>query len=321
MVSAPTAVGEPLRRVVAAIVVAVLSGALMAVQARINGELGLRMGSGAAAAAVSFGSGLVLVSAVVLLVPAARRGVPALLQAARTRTLPWWSFLGGLGGALLVVSQGVASAVLGVALFSAAVIAGQMLSGLVVDRLGISPGGRRAVTARRAAAAIVAVAVLAVPVFGGTASVPVLALLLPVLAGAAVAWQQAVNGRAAAAAGSSLTATLLNFVVGFTVLVPAAAVFALVQQRLPAVPAEPWVYSGGAVGALFIFGFVVAVRVLGVLLMGLASIGGQLLTGLLLDVVGRVEGVDVPRTALAAGVVLACALLAALPSRRGLTTD
>ena len=45
-----------------ALVIALLCGALVALQSRINGELGSRLGDGFTAAAISFGSGLVILA-------------------------------------------------------------------------------------------------------------------------------------------------------------------------------------------------------------------------------------------------------------------
>ena len=59
---------------------AVLVGIMTAVQARINGELGLRLTDGFVAAAISFGSGLTIVLALSLALPVGRRGLRALAR-------------------------------------------------------------------------------------------------------------------------------------------------------------------------------------------------------------------------------------------------
>ena len=61
--------------------------------------------------------------------------------------MPWWTFTAGLGGVVVVVAGVVTVERLGVAIFSIAFFAGQMSFGLVVDRLGIGPGGQRPLTA------------------------------------------------------------------------------------------------------------------------------------------------------------------------------
>ncbi|MCW2498935.1 MAG: hypothetical protein JWN87_611, partial [Frankiales bacterium] len=74
---------------------AVVSGSLVAVQQRINGELGRSLQDPLLAAVVSFGTGLLVVAALMLR-RSARAALPGL------RRVPWWTRLGGLGGATLV---------------------------------------------------------------------------------------------------------------------------------------------------------------------------------------------------------------------------
>ena len=54
---------------------AVLVGVLTATQARINGSLGLAFGDGLVAALVSFGSGLVVLIVLVVVLPDGRAGL------------------------------------------------------------------------------------------------------------------------------------------------------------------------------------------------------------------------------------------------------
>jgi len=136
---------------------AVVGGVAAAGQARINGELGVRLHDGIAAATISFVVGLLAVAAVAAATPAGRRGVLALRTALRRGELRWWQCLGGLCGATLVVSQGVTAALLGVATFTIAVVAGQAVSGLLVDYWGWGPTGRHPLTTGRVAGAALAV--------------------------------------------------------------------------------------------------------------------------------------------------------------------
>ena len=109
---------------------------------------------------------------------------------------------------------------------------------------------------------------------------------LPLLAGLAVAWQQAVNGRVGIAAGSVLTATLVNFAVGTVGLLVVFLVdLALRGRPGGAFPAEPWLYIGGPIGIVFIAIAAAVVRFTGVLLLGLATIAGQVLGAVAMDVV------------------------------------
>lgn len=269
-----------------AVGLAAFAGVAVATQSRINGELGGRLGDGVAAAVVSFGSGLLLL---ILLVPATaggRRGLATLRTALARGTLRPWQCLGGACGAFLVFTQGATVGTLGVAVFTVAIVAGQSASSLAVDRAGIGPSGRQPVTAARLAGAVLTVAAVLLAVGDRLGEPATLGLaLLPLLAGVAVAWQQAVNGWVRVVTGSTLTATLVNFAVGTTVLLAAFAV-SLALRGLPTggLPTEPWLYLGGPIGVTFIAVAAAVVRLTGVLLLGLATVAGQVVGALLLDV-------------------------------------
>lgn len=277
-----------------ALVIAMICGAGVALQSRINGELGRRLDDGFTAAAISFGSGLVILLVALAIAPAGRRGLGRVRDALRGGELRWWYVCGGAAGSFLVLSQGLTAALLGVALFTVSVVAGQTVSGLVLDRIGLGPGGRRPLTPARIAGAVIALLAVTWAVsaqFGG--SVPVWMMLLPLIAGLGMGWQQAVNGQVRVVAESALTATFLNFLVGTTVLVVLMLVhWALAGLPAP-LPAEPWLYVGGAIGCVFIAGAALLVRITGVLLLGLATVAGQLLTALLLDLLAPTSSTPV----------------------------
>ncbi|WP_285115924.1 DMT family transporter [Leifsonia sp. fls2-241-R2A-40a] len=267
-----------------ALVIALFCGALVALQSRINGELGSRLGDGFTAAAISFGSGLIILTVALAIAPAGRRGLARIREALRSRALRWWYVLGGAAGSFLVLSQGLTAAALGVALFTVAVVAGQTISGLVLDRVGIGPGGRRPLTAARLVGALLALVAVTWAVsaqFGGSA--PVWLMLLPFIAGLGTGWQQAVNGQVRSVAESALTATFINFAVGSTVLVVLMLGRWAVAGLPNALPSEPWLYIGGSLGCVFIGVTALLVRITGVLLLGLATVAGQLAAALLLD--------------------------------------
>ena len=128
---------------------AVAIGVLTAVQARVNGSLGAALTDGFVAAAVSFGSGLLILVALSAALPAGRRGVVTLAHGLRLRTLPVWMLVGGLAGAFSVATQSLTVAVIGVSLFTVGMVAGQAVSALVLDRIGYGPAGVVAVTVSR----------------------------------------------------------------------------------------------------------------------------------------------------------------------------
>jgi transporter family-2 protein len=143
--------------------------------------------------------------------------------------------------------------------------------------------------------------------------------VLPALAGVGTAWQQAVNGQVRVASGNALTATAVNFAVGTAALMVALAVD-LAVRGMPTGgwPREPWLYLGGPIGIVFIAVAAVVVRFTGVLLLGLATIAGQVVGAVLLDLVAPpAAGRPGPFTLLGAALTLVAVGVAALrPIRR-----
>jgi len=72
------------------LVASLVVGMLTALQARINGQLSVELGNGLEAALVSFGSGLVILTVLALLVPSIRRGIVRIPRAVQGGQLRWW---------------------------------------------------------------------------------------------------------------------------------------------------------------------------------------------------------------------------------------
>ncbi len=284
-------------------------GALTALQSRINGELADVTDSGVQAALVSFGTGWILLSAILILAPGMRRGLGDVVRAVRVGDLRWWQVLGGLLGGFFVAVQSATVPLVGVAVFTVAVVAGQVTNSIVVDRLGLGPAGRQSITPTRVIAAILAVGAVIVAVsdrLSGAVEGSVLAVVAAVVAGLAIAVQQAINGRVGAAARNPWTAAWVNFTLGTMMLSAALGLaWGLTEFDPGAMPPGPWwIYLGGTIGVIFIAAAAWVVQRLGVLLFALLTITGQLAGALLLDAVAPAEGVYVHLT-LVLGVVLA----------------
>jgi transporter family-2 protein len=283
---------------------AVVVGMLVAGQSKVNSRLAASLGggfeAGVEAALISFGVGFVILCLVIAPVPGWRAGTARVLAAWRGSRpgLTRWQVLGGLSGAFFVASQGLAVATIGVALFVVGIVAGQTIGALVVDHRGIGPAGPRAATPQRvigAGLAVVAVVLGVIAKLHGTSALhgpSVLLLALPLVAGAGASWQQAVNGRVARV-GGSMPATWVNFVVGTAAL----AVVLLTATLLGGSPAGPpspsggswWLYLGGPIGIAFICLSAWLVHHLGVLLLGLSSVVGQVFGALILDATAGVH--------------------------------
>ena len=306
------------RAVVAlAVLGAIVCGAFVATQSRINGELGHELGDGYLAAFISFGSGFVIMIVIALVHGSTRRGVATVIRSIRQRSIPWWYAAGGAAGGLFVLSQGLTAALLGVALFTVATVTGQTLSGMLVDRRGLGTMSPKPVTAFRLVGAALAVAsvVFAVSpeIQGGIAP---WVLILPLVAGLGLGWQQAVNGQLRELTRSALTATFFNFAVGATVLAIVLGVHALVSGLPAGLSGNPLLYTGGAIGIVFVYGYAIVVRFTGVLLLGLGAIAGQLSASLIFDLVIPVAGETIAWTTVVGTIATFVAVaIAAIPSR------
>lgn len=292
-------------------------GAMTAVQARINGVLGVRIDDGIVAGLISFAVGLVILIVVILPMPSGRAGVGRLLAGIRSRTIPFWMLLGGTCGALTVTTQGLVAGVLGVSLFTVGVVAGQTLHGLLLDRIGVGPSGIVAVTAGRVIGGALALVAVGISLSGDVlATAPLWLLLLPFAAGAGIAWQAAANGRLARRVASPLTATLMSFIAGTVVLLAGAAVSVAGRGMPETLPAEPWLFLGGLLGFAYILLGAWLVPYTGVLLLGLGSVLGQLVTSVAIDLLWPVDRGPALWQVMAMIVVAAASVVVALPRRR-----
>jgi transporter family-2 protein len=135
--------------------------------------------------------------------------------------------------------------------------------------------------------------------------------VLPLVAGLLMGWQQAVNGLVREAAGHSVATILVNFAVGSTAL---TLVNLVVMRGVPgAFPSGWWLYLGGLLGIVGVGGSIVSVRFIGVLMVGLCGVSGQLVGAVLLDVVSGHLAVP---TVVGVVLTLVSVAVAALPSGR-----
>lgn len=111
------------------IVLTLLAGALMPLQAGINGQLARHVGSVMTAALMSFLVGTVALLVVVSL----QRGAPSLVD---LKGLSWWHWTGGLLGAYFIATAAFAGPRIGALLFMALVLAGQLGMAVLLDHQG-----------------------------------------------------------------------------------------------------------------------------------------------------------------------------------------
>ena len=286
---------------------AALSGLLIAMQARANGELSHRMGNPIEAALVSFGSGLLIISLISIFTPTIRNGMKNLKGAVSRKEIPVWTlFAGMLGGAFVAVQTQIVP-IIGVAIYSVASIAGQTAASLIVDRIGLTGGGKKQITVRRVAAAGVTVLAVLVSVLDRieAQNLSLFAVIFGCFAGAIVGVQRALNGQINESSHQSFATSWLNFIMGTTFLFIFLAIGVLINRaEIVALPAGPWwMYMGGTIGVIYIAFTSTIVQHLGVLTFTLISVGGQLVGSLLIDLYSPTQGVQIS-TYLVTGIVM-----------------
>jgi transporter family-2 protein len=276
---------------------AALSGILIAMQARANGELSHRMGNSIEAALVSFGSGLILISIISIFAPSIRNGMKNLKGAVNRKEIPVWTLFAGMLGGSFVAVQTQIVPIVGVAIYSVASIAGQTATSLLVDRIGLTGGGKKQITTKRVTAAGVTVLAVLVSVFDriDAQNLSLFAVLFGCFAGCIVGVQRALNGQINESTNQSFATSWLNFIMGTTFLFIFLSIGVLINRsELVPLPAGPWwMYMGGTIGVIYIAFTSTIVQHLGVLTFTLISVGGQLVGSLLIDLYSPTEGVQI----------------------------
>ena len=276
---------------------AALSGAMIALQARANGELSHLLNNGLQAALVSFGSGLLIIFVITLFNSTIKEGIKNLRTAVANKEIARWKlFAGALGGSFVAIQTQIVP-LIGVAIYSVASIAGQTAMSLVVDRIGLTGGGKKLISPRRVLAAILTVLAVLVSVWDriDANDLSIIAVTAGGIAGAIVGIQRALNGQINEYSHQSFTTSLLNFITGTSfLLILIVAGIILGRNELSPLPSGPWwIYTGGVIGVIYIAFTSTIVQHLGVLTFTLFSVGGQLVGSLIIDLVSPTDGVSV----------------------------
>lgn len=125
--------------------IALLAGAAVPFQAGSNAALGRFLGHPLWATLVSLGVSVLMVIPALLVMRAPLPQIAALAQA------PWWTWLGGVAGVAYITAALMLTPRLGAAGFIVCVIAGQVVSSLVIDQWGLMGLAQRPVNGLRLA--------------------------------------------------------------------------------------------------------------------------------------------------------------------------
>ncbi|GAE25941.1 integral membrane protein [Halalkalibacter wakoensis JCM 9140] len=113
------------------VIISLLAGVALAFQAGINGDLGKKIGL-VEAAFVSFSIG-----AIVLFLAMIFMGKGNILQ---LMSVPKWQLTGGILGAFIVLSMVLSVPKIGVAITIVSIIAGQLITSMILDSTGMFSG-------------------------------------------------------------------------------------------------------------------------------------------------------------------------------------
>jgi transporter family-2 protein len=278
-------------------VLSALSGVLIVMQSRINGELSLLMGDSLEAALVSFGTGLIFVSLISLVRVDIRAGYRDIFKASKLKQIPSWSLGAGVLGASFVAISTHVVPNAGVALFTVASLAGQTTISLWVDHIGVAGGVKTVITKRRIIAAFITVSAVIVSAWDRfvMSDFSILAITLAVFAGSAVGIQRALNGQINSFSKKSFATSQLNFITGTAFLLLLLVLrSAFTDHSIMNFTTGPWwVFLGGSIGVVYIAFTALAVQYLGVLEFTLFSVGGMLVGSLLLDLLLPTQGTQI----------------------------
>ena len=265
------------------ITLAFIAGVAATLQAGISGQLAKELNDGIMAALVSNIGGTIF-TALFLLNPNVRKQAKKLFKAVISGNFAKWQLLGGVAGAVYISTASSTVSIIGTGLFTVVLVASQNVSGIIVDKFGFSSGSKRKITPKRALAVVIGVVAVLLSVSEFEGKILWLPILAVVIAGFAVTIQFALNGRVTKASNSQVSA-FINFPMSMFAVLTVLIVMNLFGKNWNSWPDQWWLYSAGFLGAVVVFLAAATIRTLGVLLFGLASVAGQLITSIALDVI------------------------------------
>jgi transporter family-2 protein len=205
---------------------ALIAGALIAVQARVNSGLAFEIESGIFAALISFGVGLVIISLVTLFNRTNRGKLRDVVESLSVRRIPFVFALAGAIGGFFVIVQSSIAGLIGISLFSVGVVTGSSISAIILDGRGLLGLEKRPIGLVRIFGTLLAIAGLIVAGDFARYSFDPL-ILVAFAAGFGMGFQQAMNGKFGTLAGSAIVPTFFNFLAGTSLIAVALLLFCI----------------------------------------------------------------------------------------------
>jgi transporter family-2 protein len=265
------------------IILAFVAGIAATLQAGVSGQLARELNDGIMAALIS-NIGGTLFTGLFLLNPEVRKKGKKLFQDVVSGKFAKWQLLGGVAGAIYISTASSTVSIIGTGLFTVVLVASQNMSGIVVDRFGLSSGSRKKITPKRSIAAVIGIVAVLLSVSDFQGKILWIPIAAVVMAGLAVTVQYSLNGRVTKVANSQVSA-FINFPMSLITVSLTLIVMNLFGKDWNTWPNQWWLYTAGFLGAVVVYLAAATIRTLGVLLFGLASVAGQLITSIALDVI------------------------------------
>lgn len=277
----------------------VLMGSGLAMQTAVNSKLRQYVGSPYLASAVSF-----TVGALFLIILTVASGITPWISMNTFGNNPWWIWIGGLLGVLGMTVNLLLFPRLGSIQTAVLPLFGQIIMGVLIDQFGLFSSPQSGLTMTKAMGVLlVAVGmVIATNMLNGlrTTMGPkqhrnFFLQLLGIGSGFLMASQTAINGHLGVVLNSSVHAAMISFIVGAVLLLLLLQILRLPLSDLrPAVQAGGrywWIWIGGFLGALYVFGSAWLVPQIGTGQVVVIALFGQLFFSALIDHFGMFESI------------------------------
>lgn len=251
-------------------------------QASVSGQLAYELNDGIMAALISNIGGTIFMS-LFLFNPDVRNKFKKLFKLVVEKKFAKWQLLGGIAGAVYISTASSTVSIIGTGLFTVVLVASQNLSGIFVDKFGFSSGKKRSITKKRLLAMSIGIVAVFFSVSEFNGEILWIPIIAVVFAGLAVTMQFALNARVTKASNSQVSA-FINFPMSMLAVTITLILMNLFGKDWNSWPSQWWLYSAGILGAIVVYLAAAVVRTLGVLLFSLATVAGQLVTSIFLDV-------------------------------------
>lgn len=273
----------------------VISGTALPVQTSVNAKLRKKIGSPLLATLVSFAGGLIVISAILLII-----GSDLTIPVGSLAKEPLWAWTGGLCGVVLVICNIIILPRIGSAEAVMMYVFGQVISGLMIENFGwLGSGVHPFIFSRGIGAALVILGVFVTSYGdkgnaggGGKSKLVWLWRALGVTAGIANSVQVAINSHVSLVVGSPFKSALLSFIGGVSAVliinIVAAILGARKGKRLTTdvskdVQNHWWMWTGGFFGCVCVVANILLADALGTGMTVIVTLIGQIGGGVVID--------------------------------------